>query len=433
MPEHYTTIDKCRICNCEELHEVLALEPQYIGSTFVKDNDTHPMAKIKVPLTLLLCKICGLVQLKETVNPELLYHDYFYRTNVNDTMKKDLKELVDSVIRKSETLEVGDCVVDIGANDMTMLSMFPDVLLRVGVEPAKNISWENVDESIHIINDYFDGDLIRKQIGLNRKVKIISSCACFYDMPDPNKTVSDIKNLLAEDGIAVIQVSYLLNTVRDMNAYDLCHEHVEYYSLETLIRLFNKYDLSVFDASLNGVNGGSLRIYATHKENKWPKSEGLRHILGRERQFKLDEVETYQKWEKDIEKLKTVVNNWLSNLEEDGGNFIGIGASTKGNVLLQLLGIDKTRMPYISDRSQAKVGLKTLGTDILLISEEEARKLNPSCMVLLPWNFEHEIIKREKEYIENGGIIFVPLPYPHYYTKEGRFMLKTVMINDIKG
>lgn len=427
MKNIYTTVNRCRICSNEELEEVLSLEPQYIGTTFVKDNESHPMSKIKVPLTLQLCKICGLVQLKETVNSDLLYSDYYYRTNVNDTMKRDLKELVDSVMRKSENIQTGDCVVDIGCNDGTMLTMYPSCFKRVGVDPAKNISWEHLEESIEIVNDYFSEESVLRGTG-GKKAKVLTFCACFYDMPDPNETVSAIKKVLAEDGMAVIQVSYLLNTVKDMNIYDVCHEHIEYYSLETLIRLFNKYNLSIFDASLNGVNGGSLRVYVTHKENHWPKSEGLRFILGMERRFGLDKTETYSKWNKTMVELKTITNNWLSDIVEKGGNYIGLGASTKGNVLLQFLGIDKTKMQYISDRSPVKVGLKTLGTDILLISEEEARWLNPTCMVLLPWNFEEEILAREQEYIKNGGTIFVPLPQPHFYNKDGRFSFRTVEI-----
>jgi hypothetical protein len=424
MDNVYTTIDKCRICGNEDLVEVFSLEPQYIGTTFVKSNEYHPMANVKVPLTLMLCKICGLVQLKETVNSELLYRDYFYRTNINDTMKKDLKELVTSAIRKCETLQEDDCIVDIGCNDATMLSMFPDCYNRIGIEPAKNISWEDIDKKIKIVNEYFTEESVLKGTE-GEKVKILTSCAMFYDMEDPNVAVETIKKVLDEKGVAVIQVSYLLNTVKGMNIYDVCAEHVEYYSLETLIKLFNKFGLSVFDASLNTVNGGSLRIYVTHKKNYWPKSEGLRFILGTERNHKLEDEKTYKDWNKKIEELKIITNNWL---KEFGGNFIGLGASTKGNVLLQLLGIDKIKMPFIGDRSSVKIGLKTLGTDIQIISEEEARKLNPSCMLLLPWSFEAEILEREKEYIQNGGIIFVPLPNPHYHDRYGRHSFRTVVV-----
>ena len=229
MTNEYTVINKCRICSNNSVNEILKLEPQYIATTFVTDNENNPMAKIKIPLTLILCKKCGLVQLKETVKPDLLYKNYFYRTAINETMKRDLQDVVNYAVENVKT-ESNDVVVDIGANDCTMVSMYPDHLKRFGIEPATNIDWSNVSESITVVNDYFSKDIVLKATNY-KKAKIISATAMFYDFDDPNVVTKDIKDILHEDGVCVIQVSYLLDTIRDMNFYDVVHEHLEYYSL----------------------------------------------------------------------------------------------------------------------------------------------------------------------------------------------------------
>ena len=149
----YTTIDKCRVCFSDSIKEVLKLDPQYVATTFVKSNKNNMMSEIKIPLTLILCKNCGLVQLKETVRSDLLYQNYFYRTSINDTMKRDLQDVVNYAVNNAK-LASGDIVVDIGANDCTMVGMFPKNLGRIAIEPAKNIDWSNVDKSITIVNEY---------------------------------------------------------------------------------------------------------------------------------------------------------------------------------------------------------------------------------------------------------------------------------------
>lgn len=421
MMEYYKKINACRLCYSNDIVPVLKFKEQYIGTVFVKDNATHPMAKIKVPLTLMFCKDCGLVQLEEVVNPDLLYRDYYYRTAVNDTMRKDLKELVDSAIEKV-LLNNRDYVLDIGANDCTMISMFPSNVIKIAVEPALNIDWIDVDDSIFIINDYFSYESVKKFLWEN-KVKIITSTAMFYDLDDPHKALQDIKKLLMPDGICVIQVSYLLATIRDMNVYDIVHEHLNYYSLETLDLLMDKNDLFIFDVSTNSVNGGSLRIYVTHKDTNRKRTERFYEVLEEEKKYKLKDIDTYFDYNDKVNRLIEVSKDFILSEIKNGGFVIGLGASTKGNVLLQICDIDFSILPYISERSELKIGLYTLGTNIKLISEEEARKMNPSMMVVLPWSFKDEIIEREKEYIKNGGKLFFIMPYPHFIDKNGECRL----------
>lgn len=411
---NYLNNKDCRICKSEQLKAVVRIKPQYIASTFVKTNKNNPLATIKIPLTLMLCTRCGLVQLRETVKQDLLYKNYFYRSAVSNTMKRDLQDAVDDVMNKV-TIRKSDRILDIGCNDGLMLTMYPKKMKRTGVEPAKNIDWTNLDKSIEIVNDYFPNEEIKKY-----KFKIITATAMFYDLNDPNTAVKTIKELLAKDGVCCIQVSYLYDTIKDMNFYDICHEHLEYYSLKTLQYLMERNGMSIFDASTNAVNGGSLRVMITHKEAKREKSSNVKYLLLKEKVLGLENPQTYIVFSKLI---KINVQRVKSYIEKQKGLVIGLGASTKGNVLLQICGIGNKLLPYISERNRFKVGLRTLGTDILLISEEEARRIKPSCMFIIPWNFKNEIVEREKAYIESGGKLLFIMPYPYILTRNGETRL----------
>lgn len=419
--QYYKNIQQCRVCGSEQITEVIQIAPQYLSPTFVKSNENNKLSKIKVPLTLTLCRKCGLLQLKETVEPDLLYRQYFYRTAVSNTMCRDLKDVVEDV-KQHLTLNEGDYVIDIGANDCTMLSYFPESLNRIGVEPAKNIDWSNVDPSIKIVNDYFSKKAVQPALK-GRQAKAITCCAMFYDLDDPNSFVADIKSILAPDGIWCIQLSYLPLMLKNMNFYDICNEHLEYYSLNTLKNLMEGHNLSIFDASTNNVNGGSTRVFITHTENNYKPSDNLKKLYLEEEKMNLNDPQTYTNFYKKILDLKNKVNHVIRKEINQGKLVLGLGASTKGNILLQLFGISKEMLPYISERNPEKVGLRTLGTDIELISEGRAREMNPSCMLVLPWYFKEEIVKRERDYLEQGGKLLFPMPYPHIVNKNGETIL----------
>jgi hypothetical protein len=427
MTNHFKNITQCRICGSQDLTEVISIEEQHLSPTFVRTNKDNHLAGLLVRQTLVLCdksknsKNCGLLQLKETVKPDLLYKQYFYRSAVSDTMRKDLREVVDDVTSRVD-LNGGDVVLDIGANDCTMLSYFDSSLARVGVEPAENIEWDHVDESITIVNDYFSWQAVESTLA-GRKVKAFTSCAMFYDLDDPNSFVAAIKKCLDKDGVWCIQLSYLPLMLENINFYDICNEHLEYYSLQVLETLMNRNGLKIVDASLNNVNGGSARVFIKHIEHPDAQSDDLIKLLKKEDELNLYEPKTYVEFYDKIKDLRDRIKNSMLSEIERGELVLGLGASTKGNMLLQLFGIDNKMLPYISERNPNKVGLRTLGTDIELISEEHARSLNPSCMLVLPWYFKDEIVEREQPYIQAGGKLMFPMPYPHIVTKDGEIKI----------
>lgn len=404
---NYKNITNCRLCGSKKLIEAVEFAPQYIASTFVGQQPKH---QIKIPLTLLLCTSCKLIQLKETVNPPLLYKNYFYRSNITNTMNHDLLNVVKDACSRVELIP-NDYVLDIGCNDGLMLTFYPRTVNKVGIDPAENIDRSELsfDDKTQIVTDYFPSP------SLTNKFKIITATAMFYGLDDPNHAVRDIKALLHPQGVAVIQVSYLYDTIKDLNFYDICHEHLEYYSLSTLTTLFERNGMKIVDASVNRVHGGSLRVIIKHNG-----TSNLSEISASENQLKLDNPKTYKQFAGTIERSTEKIRDYISSQK---GLVIGLGASTKGNVLMQICGLTKENLPYISDRNPEKVGLQTLGLGMKIISEGQARKMKPELMLVIPWNFKNEIVAREQDYIQSGGKLLFVMPYPYYLDKSGEHKL----------
>jgi hypothetical protein len=428
----YKLLQRCKVCSSPALTDVIAIAPQFLSPTFTRDNaEEGELAKIRVPLTMTLCDRgknpdgCGLLQLREEVEPDLLYRRYFYRSATSETMQNDLREVI-ADIRSRLAFTAGDIVVDIGANDCTTLGFYPADLKRVGFEPARNIDWSGVDKSITIINDYFNAAAFRRQFG-DAKARAVGCNAMFYDLPDPNGFTAEVKSILAPDGLWCIQLSYLPFMLTNMNFYDICHEHLSYYSLAALQKLMERNGLVVVDASTNAVNGGSLRAFIAHAENPAMQTsagrDNLAKLAAAEKELKLEDPQTFRAYFEKIEDLSRRVRGYLDAELKDGKRVFGLGASTKGNVLLQLFGITKEMMPFISERNPEKVGLRTLGTDFELVSEERARELKPSTMLVLPWYFKKEIVTRERGYLEQGGKLLIPMPHAHVVTAQGEIAL----------
>ncbi len=424
--ENISYLKKCKICGNINLKNVLFINEQYISATFVKSNHNNELTKIKTPLTLVLCSEnekkdnCGLLQLLEITEADLLYKEYFYRSATSDTMRNDLKDVVNSV-RKIVDLKTNDIVVDIGSNDCTLLNFYPNNLQLVGFEPAQNIKFIDDNKKIKIFPTYFNSKDFDNDF--KSKAKIITSCAMFYDLADPKKFVKDIDKILDKDGIWCVQISYLTSMLKYNNFYDICHEHLSYYSIDTFKSVLNGFNLKLFFAETNAVNGGSIRLFVCRKDvTTYDKQEfvaQLNKLIEEEQSYNLKEDTTYRNFQNKIDNIKQKTNLFVDNILKSNNKVFALGASTKGNILLQHFGLDKSKIPFISERNPEKVGLRCLGSDIELISEENARSKKPKAFLVLPWNFKNEIVKREKEYLDNGGTLMFPMPYPHTVDKNG--------------
>lgn len=414
MSESISVIkENCRLCGSSCLEPIISLGKQFVSDFYDEPTRVGDL----IPLELFLCNPkqngCGLLQLKHTTRRERLYKQYWYRSGINQTMKDALSEITQKAKSLVE-LEPGDIVIDIGSNDSTLLRSYEDDSLElVGFEPAKNLMEYAKIQNGNIINDFFNHKSFEKIYG-NKKAKIITSISMFYDLDDPNSFVQDIKNCLAEDGLWIIQMNYLVSML-EHNAFDnIGHEHLEYYSLYSLEHLLNKNGLEAFDVELNDLNGGSFRVYVRFKNAKtktFPESETrLKEIRKKESSLCLNNLQIYQQFAKRIEKIKEHTVNFINEEISKGKKIYVYGASTRGNTLLQYFELDNKLIQAAAERNPDKWGKYTSGTSIPIISEEQARNEKPDYFLVLPWHFLTEFVEREKEFFKNGGKFIVPLP-----------------------
>lgn len=420
---NYRTITACRSCNNPALAAALDCGEQYIASTFVKTDERSQFDAHPLPLSVALCdrsknaSACGLLQLWQTVDRDFLYQHYFYRSGTTITMRDALKNVVEDLQNKI-MLRGGDAVLDIGCNDGTLLGYLPPTVRRVGIDPATNLDWSHLHPSIAMLHGYFSEKIALDANG-GAPYRAITCIATLYDLDDPNACIAGIKNALAPDGILCLQVASLAAVVESMNFCDICHQHLCYYSLATLGSLLARHGLLIFDASVNSVNGGSIRVFASRSERPRPASVQYMQLLERERSLCLDDPRTYADLYAKIQSLSAAIRAFVEREYQNGGLVIGLSASVKGNVLLQWFGFDRQLIPALSERNPEKIGLYTFGTDIPIISEEEARLMKPTAMLALVSFFKDEIISRERLYLEQGGKLIFPIPIPLLVTKEG--------------
>ncbi len=261
-----------------------------------------------------------------------------------------------------------------------------------------------------IINDFFNFNSFNKEFP-NKKAKIVTSIAMFYDLENPKSFVNDVKKILDDNGVWVIQMNYLMSML-ELNAFDnIVHEHLEYYSLSSLENLLKMYNLEVFEIEINKINGGSIRTYIKHKDcKKFSKSKKISEILDKERKMGLDEIEPYHQFAERIKELKKKTYDFIKDEVSKGKTIYIYGASTRGNTLLQFYNLDHRLIKAAADRNPMKWGKEIVGAGIPIISEEQARKEKPDYFLVLPWYFIDEFKKRESDYLKNGGKFIVPLP-----------------------
>lgn len=407
----------CRACGSDSLKPVLTLGDQAIASSFHL-TPAYPPVDRAIPLSLERCDpeasedACGLVQLSHTVPADLMYAAYGYRSGLNESMARHLAAIA-SRASALVGLRAGDLVVDIGANDGTLLLAYdtPGATL-VGFEPS-DIRPEQPTPHIRFVHDYFSAGVLRAR-GF-AEAKIITSIAMFYDLEDPHRFVADVASVLSPDGVWLLELSYLPLMLEQSSFDTICHEHLTYWALGPLERLLAAHDLVLVDAELNDVNGGSIQATIAQASGRLSErsavaKERIYNLKRREVELRLDQEAPYEAFRARIEKIRRDLPALLADLKKQGKLVLGYGASTKGNVTLQYCGVTPELLPAIADRNPRKWGTKTPGSNIPIISEEEMRKRKPDFLLALPWHFLTPFLEREHQLIANGTRFIVPMP-----------------------
>lgn len=399
------------------MKKIFTLGDLYMSDFINKDEDARSG---KHEMSIVIDNRYGAARLSKCVPLNHMYGKYWYRSGINTTMVNELKNIVDSILN-IQKLNDDDLWLDIACNDGTLLQYVPNNVKKLGVDPADDsFVQESKKHADEIVQDYFTIDSYNKSKFKDKKAKVITCIAMFYDLDEPEIFLDDINQVMDDDGLFVIQMSYTPLMIKQTAFDNICHEHVYYWSLTPLIKLLNKKNMRVVDVELNDINGGSFRIYIkkTTSDMSTFGTQPFRDVCEVrvsslcewENKLEIDKEEIWLDFFNKINDLKDETVNFIKEEKSKGKVICGYGASTKGNTLLQYFGLDNTLIDAIAERSPYKFGLKTIGTNIPILSEEDVRKMNPDYMLVLPWHFISEFKKREYKFLSNGGKFIVPCP-----------------------
>lgn len=409
----------CRVCGSTALESVMDFGEQAIAGVFPPRGSASPR---RYPLELVRCaadrdaEACGLVQLRHSVSSHLLYDSYWYRSGINRTMTDNLHQIAQQAAEIVGGLRSGDLVLDIGCNDGTLLdgyqALTPEGVEFLGIDPS-DVTRYAVEKGYSVVTDLFTRDAFEAQVG-ERRAKVITSIAMFYDLESPCAFAKDIAACLASDGVWVTEFSYM-PTMLAMNSFDtVCHEHLEYYSLAVIERVLASADLEAVRVELNDVNGGSIRIFAGHRGKHAVAPEQLERMAQmreEEQRLGLSTAKPYLAFKEQSERVRGELSALLHQLRDEGKLVHIYGASTKGNTTLQYCGIDADLIPMAADRNPDKWSSETIGTGIPIASEADSRAAHPDYYLVLPWHFLDEMVERETEFFARGGQFIIPLPH----------------------
>lgn len=395
-----------------------------LGEHYISDFYTDPSyydGRKKYGLELHLDSRIKAVHLKEMAPHSAMWGKYWYRSGINQSMTLELNNIAKEISSRI-SYKKDDVWLDIACNDGTMFRFIPEEFIKIGIDPCDNSYYQESSKLANcVVQDFFSKDAFSRTPYADKKCKVVTSIAMFYDLEHPDVFIRDIRDILDDDGVWVMQLSYTPLMIKQLAFDNICHEHYYYHSLNSIKILVEEQGMKIVDAALNDTNGGSVRIYI-QKQIASPVSFGNAHFLD-VCDFRINTLLSYENEHLDISK-KEIWDEYfvkINNLKEKTVAFIreqkalgksvaAYGASTKGNTLLQYFGLTHADIDYIAERSPRKYGLFTAGSDIPIISEEEMRERKPDFLLVLPWVFIDEFVSREKNYLDNGGHFIVPCP-----------------------
>jgi NDP-4-keto-2,6-dideoxyhexose 3-C-methyltransferase len=404
----YKNISRCRICKNDLLTPIFSLGDQTLTGVFPKTTTEQVTSG---PVDLVMCtgpQACGLVQLLQSYDLNELYSDnYGYRSGLNQSMVEHLQGKVREIMGL-DVLRPGDIVVDIGSNDATTLKSYPQgVYELVGIDPTGTKFADYYSPEIRLISDFFSAKAVENALG-GRKAKVITSFSMFYDLEDPVAFAREIAEALDPQGVWVLEQSYL-PTMLQTNSFDtICHEHLEFYGLKQIQRIASMANLKVLDVTLNAVNGGSFSITVAKAESQTqPNTARIEQILLEEQALGLDGVEVFEEFKARVTEAGKKLRVFLEAAKAKGERVYGLGASTKGNVLLQYFNIDSSLLQVIGEVNAEKFGKFTPGSLIPMQSEDDVLQAKPDYLLVLPWHFRKFFVNHKKL---KGQRLAFPLP-----------------------
>lgn len=403
-------ISGCRSCGASGLAPVLDLGRTPLANRLLKPDQIQ-QPEPTYPLELVFCPACSLVQITETVPPEVLFSDYVYFSSFSDTMVAHARALAEGTVA-ARRLGGGSLVVEAASNDGYLLQHYQSLGVPVlGVEPAANVAKEAIEKrGVRTVVEFFGAESAKKLVAEFGRADVFHAHNVLAHVADLNGFVEGIHTLLKDDGVAIIEAPYAHPFVEHFEFDTIYHEHLCYFSLTALNRLFRSHGLIIRHAEEVPIHGGSLRIVAGRGKPDESPSGTAAIKLAWEQSIGMDRYDYYQRFGSGVDRLKSTLVQLVRDLKAAGRKLAAYGASAKGSTLLNYFGIGADVLDFVADRSTVKQGLLTPGTRLPIVAPDELARRRPDYCLLLTWNFAAEILAQQAEYRKAGGRFIVPIP-----------------------
>jgi SAM-dependent methyltransferase len=399
----------CRLCGGSALERVLSLTPTPPANAFVPKSELGVVQPV-FPLDVFFCSTCGHVQLLDIVDPSVLFENYVYVSGTSPVFVKHFEDYAADMIGRFSP-SAGALVVDIGSNDGTLLGFFKRAAMKVlGIDPARAIAEDATRRGIETWTGFFSPDMAARIHAARGPAAIVTANNVFAHIDDLRAVLAGVRSLLAPDGVFAFEVSYLGDVVEKTLFDTIYHEHLSYHSVKPLVRFFAANGMELIEALHVSSHGGSLRGIAQLKGGPREVGESVAEMLAYEVRAGLDRAETFVKFGRDIESIKSELSRLLRDLKAEGKSIAGFGAPAKATTLMYHFGIGPDIVDFVVDDSPLKQGLYMPGLHIPVVPASEIAVRRPDYLVVLAWNFAPAIIAKNSAFRNNGGRFIVPLP-----------------------
>jgi NDP-4-keto-2,6-dideoxyhexose 3-C-methyltransferase len=401
-------IDRCRICGQTILVPILDLGEQMLSGVFPRSRK----AQVTIgPLQLVKCMSedgCGLVQLAHSYDAGEMYGDnYGYRSGLNASMVRHLHAKVARVLKLVDVC-AGDLIVDVGANDGTTLGAYPESLGAdlLGIDPAGSKFFQYYKPHVELCAEFFSEDALRR-LRPGRRVKVLTSFSMYYDLEAPMGFMQDVYDVLADDGVWLFEQSYLPAMLAALSYDTVCHEHLEYYALRQIKWMADRVGFTLVDVEFNDINGGSFSVTAAKSAFGRTESPHVARVLLQEHEAGLDTLAPFEEFARGAARSREGLRAFIERAKAEGKSIAALGASTKGNVLLQYCGITIDDVSEVGEVNPDKFGAMTPGTYLPIRAEGDVLACHYDYYLVLPWHFRRHFLANPAY---AGCTLVFPLP-----------------------
>ncbi len=396
----------CRGCSSTDIHLFLDLGEMPLAGGFLKEKNFAK--ELKFPLKLYFCQKCGLVQVLDIINSDVLFSQYNYVSSVISSLADHFKNYAD-FLKKNYLNKKNSKILEFGSNDGVLLQYFKDEknIESYGIDPSINVSKIAKEKGLKIWTDYFNQESVEKIIKQIGKVDVVTGSNVFAHMDNIHEIIDATKKILKPNGVFIVEVHYLLDLFKDFQYDTVYHEHMSYYSVSSLKEIFKLHNLKIIDVQRLTTHGGSIRVISSFENADLKIKPSVNKLIKLEKNINLSNL---KKFEKQVITHKKKLIKLLDKLKKENKTIAGYGAAGRATILLNYCGIDQKYLDYIVDVSPLRAGKFMPGVHIPIIKPEQARKNPPDYFLITAWNYADSILAQEKKLINQGTKFIVPFP-----------------------